>query len=89
MAEKINRELQDQLKAVLAAGMSDEAMTAINKHVDRIKDDIETDVMYRLKDDLAPNLTAWVADMAQKAVAVQNARGRAGGSAAASSRRIA
>jgi hypothetical protein len=65
---KLDEELQGQLTKVLEAGVSDDAMKTIKKAVAGILDDIEGDVMYRLQDDLAPNLTAHVANMAQRAV---------------------
>lgn len=68
MIDKIDVELRDRLAAVLAAGISDDAMKAISKKAEDIRCYIEDDVMYRLKDDLAPNLAAYAADMAQKAV---------------------
>lgn len=68
MSRKIDEELQEQLKAVLEAGLSDGAMKDIKKAVDGVICGIEEDIMYRLKDDLAPNLTAYVVDMAQRAV---------------------
>lgn len=68
MTDKIDKDMQDRLQAILADGISDDSMKAINKHVDRIRDDIEGDVMYRLKEELAPNLAAFAADMAQSAV---------------------
>lgn len=61
-------DIAKRLTACLEAGISDEAMTGIKKAVDNIICGIEDDVMYRLKDDLAPNLTAWVVDMAKKSV---------------------
>lgn len=65
---KIDEALQKQLRATLEAGVDDEAMKAVKKATDRIMDDIEGYLMYRLKDELAPNLTGWVADMAQRAI---------------------
>lgn len=68
MSEKIDRDLREKLGAVLAAGVSDEAMKSITKQVEHIRCEIEDDIMYRLKDDLAPNLAVYAAEMAQKAV---------------------
>lgn len=68
MTDKIDQDMQDRLAAILADGISDDSMKSINKHVERIRDDIEGDVMYRLKDELAPSLAAFAADMAQRAV---------------------
>jgi hypothetical protein len=66
--DKIDEELKDRLRDVLAAGVSDDAMKVIKKATDSILYDIEEDIQYRLKDELAPHLVAWVADMAAKAV---------------------
>jgi len=68
MTDKIDDEMRKRLAAILEAGISDDTMKAINKQVEHIRCDIEDDVMYRLKDDLAPNLAAFAADMAQRAV---------------------
>jgi hypothetical protein len=68
MTDKIDKEIQSRLKAILAEGISDDAMKDINKKVEQIRCDIEDDVMYRLKDDLAPNLACFAAEMAEKAV---------------------
>jgi hypothetical protein len=65
---KIDQELKDKLEAVLAQGVSEDCMKAIKKATDDILYTIETDLDYRLKDDLAPYLVAWVADMATKAI---------------------
>lgn len=68
MAEQIDPDLAKKLTAILEAGISDDAMKAINKQIEHIRCEIEDDVMYRLKDELAPNLTAWVVDLAKRAV---------------------
>jgi hypothetical protein len=65
---KIDQELQDKLKAVLDGGISDEAMKAIKKATDHILYDIQGDLEYRLKDELAPTLVGWVAEMAERTV---------------------
>lgn len=68
MTDKIDREMQDKLAEILKAGVTDDAMKALHKKLEDITCYIEDDLMYRLKDDLAPNLAAYVADMAQRAV---------------------
>lgn len=65
---KVDQELQDKLRTVLDGGISEDAMKAVKKATDSILYDIESDLMYRLKDELAPNLVAWVSDMAQRSV---------------------
>jgi hypothetical protein len=49
-------------------GISEDAMKAVKKATDTILYDIQGDLEYRLKDELAPLLVGWVADMAQRAV---------------------
>lgn len=68
MTNKIAKELQEQLTAILEGGVSEQAMKGIKKAVDGILDDMEGDVMYRMKDNMAHNLACWCADMAQHAV---------------------
>jgi hypothetical protein len=68
MNRQLDEELQIHFRDILEADLSKQTMKGIKKAVDGILNDIEDDVMYRLKDDLAPNLTAYVADMAQRAV---------------------
>ncbi|HUD11470.1 MAG TPA: hypothetical protein VMS08_03595 [Candidatus Saccharimonadia bacterium] len=62
------KELADQLTESLNKGITDDAFKGIMKKVDDIRCSIEEDIEYRMRDDLAPNLTAFVADMAEKAV---------------------
>lgn len=68
MRDKIDQDLRDRLTEVLAGGVSEDAMKNVKKACDDIMNDIEGDLMYRLKDDLAPNLAGWCAEMAQRAV---------------------
>jgi hypothetical protein len=68
MAEDINQEISDALHKSLAAGLSEEAVKALTKKVDDITCFIEDDIMYRLKDKMAPNLVSFVEDMARKTV---------------------
>lgn len=68
MTDKIDTELRDQLAAVLSAGVDDETMKGVKKALDDIAYNIEDALMYSLKDNLAHNLSCWVADMAQRAV---------------------
>lgn len=64
----IHTEIADGLRKSLEAGLSDEAVKALAKKVDDITCFIEDDIMYRLKDDMAPNLVSFVEDMARKTV---------------------
>lgn len=66
--DKIDRSLKDKLEAVLSAGIGEDAMKAVKKQTERILDDIQGDLNYRLKDELAPLLVEWTADMASRAV---------------------
>lgn len=66
--DKIDQNLKDKLGAVLNAGIGDDAMKAVKKQTNHILYDIQGDLEYRLKDELAPLLVGWVADMAAQAV---------------------
>jgi hypothetical protein len=68
MTNKIAKELQEALVEVLDAPVSEHGMKGIKKAVDEIINDLEGDIMYRMKDDLAHNLAAWCVDMAGHAV---------------------
>lgn len=61
-------DIADKLRTALEAGISDHTMKAVKKATDSIMCDIESDLMYRLKDELAPNLVAFVTDMAKRTV---------------------
>jgi hypothetical protein len=67
MTDKIDPTLRDQLAATVDAALSDRS-ESIKKAVRSIADDIESDLMYRVQDDMAANLTDWVAQMAERAV---------------------
>lgn len=62
------RPIAEQLVESLNAGISDDAFRNVMKKVDAIKESIEDDIMWRLKDDLASNLSAFVVDMAEHSV---------------------
>ena len=66
--DDMHKDIADKLSDVLKAGIGDEAMAAIKKQTDQILYDIETDLDYRLKDELAPNLVSFVAEMAKRTV---------------------
>lgn len=65
---KITDDLRDQLTETLSQGVTDEALASFKKKVQGVFDDIEQDMHYRLQYDLAPNLSAYVVDMAEKTV---------------------
>ncbi len=68
MVDEMHKEITDKLRAALDAGISDDAMKAVKKATDSILDIIDGDLNYRLKDELAPNLVAFVCDMAKRTV---------------------
>lgn len=68
MTTKIDDGLRKALAESLAAGITDEAFEPIHRKLKSAVDDLEADFLYRLKDDLALNLAAHAADMAQCAV---------------------
>jgi hypothetical protein len=68
MSDRPTDELRDQLKAVLEAGISDEAMKPIQRQIDNICRDVEDTIFYRVKDELSVNLSAYVVDMAKRSV---------------------
>jgi hypothetical protein len=61
-------DLAEKFQAALESALPENTAKALKKHVDNILYDLESDIMYRLKEDLAPNLTAFVREMAEKAV---------------------
>lgn len=67
MTKKIDVELKDNLIATMDAALADRS-EAVNKAVRSIADDLESDLMYRVQDCLAYNLSCWVIDMAERAV---------------------
>ena len=66
--EDLHKDIADKLIEALRAGIGDDAMSALKKQTDQILYDIETDLDYRLKDELAPNLVAFVVEMAKRTV---------------------
>lgn len=64
----LHEDIAEKLQAALLAGISQDSMKTIKKKVEDILYEIETDVDYRLKEDLAPNLVAFVSDMAKRTV---------------------
>ena len=64
----LHEEIAGRLQASLSAGISDEAMKPIKKAADDIMCRIQDDVEYRLKEDLAPILVDYVAEMAKRTV---------------------
>lgn len=65
---KIDQELTDGLEKAIAAGLSPQAMESFSKKIKDLSVELEEGLMWSLKDNLAYNLAAWVADMAERAV---------------------
>src|SRR6185312_843964 len=61
-------ELRDALEQAIEAGLSEKAVEGFNKQIRNLAAEFEESLMWSLKDNLAYNLTAWVADMAERAV---------------------
>lgn len=68
MSNKLDDELSSRILMVLTDAMPEDTAKALKKHVDSIIYDFESDILYRLKEDLAPNLSCFVREMAEKAV---------------------
>lgn len=64
----LKAELRDKVTCIIASGISEDAVSRLTKVVRDIMCEVEDDIMYRLKDDLAPNLSAFVLDMAEKSI---------------------
>ncbi len=62
---RVTDDLANQLREALAKGIDDDAMKRVKKQVDEICCEIEDDVVYRLQDNLAQMLTAFVVEMAK------------------------
>lgn len=65
---KIDEALTKDLETAIAAGLSEQAMEGFNKQIKNLSAEFEDSLMWSLKDNLAYNLSAWVADMAERAV---------------------
>lgn len=68
MTERVTDELAEKVTAAIAAGVSDGAMQGLKKKIDDVLYEIESDTMYRLKDAIAPELCAFVVEMAERTV---------------------
>lgn len=65
---EINDELREKLTKALEKGLTDNALKTLKKHIDDLRYEIETDIFYRLKYELAPNLSSYVVEMAGRTV---------------------
>jgi len=64
----VNEEVKTRLLACLSAPIAEDSLARLKKSVNDIIYEVESDIDYRLKDDLAPNLVCFVAEMAKNAV---------------------
>lgn len=65
---EITDDIKAQLLKTLEEGIGDDAMKHVKKKTDEILDIIDGDLTYRLKDDLAPMLASYVAEMCARAI---------------------
>lgn len=68
MTDEINEDLKNQLLKTLDAGLSEDGLKRMKKHVQSFLDEIESDIEYRMKDDLAPMLAGYVSDMVTRTI---------------------
>lgn len=68
MTDKITDGLAGQLTALLEAGATDDAMKGYKKRIYALIEEIDSDMLYRMKEELAPNLSAWVREMAERTI---------------------
>lgn len=65
---KIDEDLRKAFENEISKGLTDETIKGLQKDLRKVADSFEDDFMWNLKDNLAYNLTAYVADMAERAV---------------------
>jgi hypothetical protein len=65
---KIDEDLRTAFEKEIASGLTEKAIESLQKDLRKVTDSFEDDFMWNLKDNLAYNLTAYVADMAERAV---------------------
>jgi len=65
---EINEDLKTQLLKTLEAGLTEDGLKRMKKHVQSFLDEIESDIEYRMKDDLAPMLAGYVSDMVTRTI---------------------
>lgn len=65
---ELNEDIAQRLKEALEKGISEDSMKSILKKVEDIRCEIEGDLQYRVRDELASNLVAFVCDMAERTV---------------------
>jgi len=65
---KIYEDLRKAFEEEISKGLTEKAIEGLQKDLRKVADSFEDDFMWNLKDNLAHNLTAYVADMAARAV---------------------
>lgn len=65
---KIDEDLRTAFEQEITKGLTEKAIEGLQKDLRKVADSFEDDFMWNLKDNLAYNLTAYVADMAERAV---------------------
>lgn len=62
------KELAGKLEAALAASISEDTLAGLKKQINDLLYAVETDLDYRIKDEIAPNLVSFVVEMAQNSI---------------------
>jgi hypothetical protein len=65
---KIDEDLRTAFEQEITRGLTEKAIEGLQKDLRKVADSFEEDFMWNLKDNLAYNLTAYIADMAERAV---------------------
>jgi hypothetical protein len=65
---KIDEELRNAFEQEISKGLTEKAIEGLQKDLRKVADSFEDGFMWNLRDNLAHNLTAYVADMAERAV---------------------
>lgn len=65
---KIDEDLRTAFEQEISKGLTEQAIDGLQKDLRKVADSFEDTFMWNLKDNLAYNLTAYVADMAERAV---------------------
>jgi hypothetical protein len=69
MTDKIDPALKDELRACLEAAIADkDTEKTVNKAIEDVTYRLQSSVECALKDELAPMLAGWVAEMAERAI---------------------
>lgn len=68
MADRITDDIKAQLRKTLEEGLSEDGLKRIKKTVQTFCDEIESDIEWRLKDELAPMLAGYVQEMCVRTI---------------------